>query len=129
MDVAEVPDMDRYIVVGSQQIQDLLRTTEITSADYNVIRALVDGTIDTFLGFKFIRSERLAIGTVSGTADIRSCFAFHKSGIKFSMAERKSYMDILPARRHALQIRTTMLLGAVRTENEKVVRIYCDETP
>lgn len=129
MDVSEVPDSDRYIVVGSQEVQDLLRTTEITSGDYNTIRALVDGTINTFLGFKFIRSERLPIGTVSGTADVRSCFAFHKSAIKFSMAERQTRMDVLPMRRHALQIRTTMLLGAVRTENEKVVRIYCDETP
>jgi hypothetical protein len=129
MDVSEVPDSDRYIVLGSQQVQDLLRTTEITSADYNTIRALVDGTINTFLGFTFLRSERLAIGTVGGTADIRSCFAFHKSGVKFSMSERKTRMDYLPQRRHALQIRSTMMLGAVRTENEKVVRIYCDETP
>lgn len=129
MDTAEVPDSDRYLVYGSQQVQDLLRTTQITSADYNTVRALVDGKIDTFLGFKFIRSERLPIGTVSGTADIRSCFAFHKSGIKLSISERKTRMDILPNRRHALQIRSTMMLGAVRTENEKVVRIYCDETP
>ena len=129
MDTAEVPDMDRYIVIGSQELQDLLRDQTMTSFDYNTVKTLVDGQIDTFLGFKFIRSERLPIGTVSGTADVRSCFAFHKSAIKFSMAERQTRMDILPMRRHALQIRTTMLLGAVRTENEKVVRIYCDETP
>lgn len=129
LDVSEVPDSDRYIVVGSQQVQDLLRTTEVTSADYNTIRALVDGVINSFLGFTFLRSERLPIGTVSGTADIRSCFAFHKTGIKFSMSERKTRMDYLPMRRHALQIRSTMMLGAVRTENEKVVRLYCDETP
>jgi hypothetical protein len=38
-------------------------------------------------------------------------------------------MDILPERRHALQIRSIAMMGAVRTENAKVVRIYADETP
>ena len=129
MDVSEVPDSERYIVIGAQQEQDLLRDTNLTSADFNTVKALVDGKVDTFLGFKFLKSQRLPVGTVSGVADIRSCFAFHKSAIKFAMSDRQTRMDILPQRRHALQIRSTMMLGAVRTENEKVVRIYSDETP
>jgi hypothetical protein len=129
MDVSEVPDSERYIVIGAQQEQDLLRDTNLTSADFNTVKALVDGKVDTFLGFKFLKSQRLPVGTVSGVADIRSCFAFHKSAIKFAMSDRQTRMDILPQRRHALQIRSTMMLGAVRTENEKVVRLYSDETP
>ena len=129
MDVSEVPDSERYIVIGAKQEQDLLRDTNLTSADFNTVKALVDGKVDTFLGFKFLKSQRLPVGTVSGVADIRSCFAFHKSAIKFAMSDRQTRMDILPQRRHALQIRSTMMLGAVRTENEKVVRIYSDETP
>lgn len=129
MDVSEVPKDGRYLVMGAQQTQDLLRDTNLTSHDFNTVKALVDGNIGTFLGFNFIDSQRLPIGTVSGTADIRSCFAFHKSAIKFAMSGKQTRMDILPQRRHALQIRSTMMLGAVRTENEKVVRIYADETP
>ena len=129
MDVSEVPTQGRYIVIGAQQEQDLLRDTNLTSADFNTVKALVDGQVDTFLGFKFLKSQRLPIGTVSAVADIRSCFAFHSSAIKFAMSDRQTRMDILPQRRHALQIRSTMMLGAVRTENEKVVRIYSDETP
>lgn len=129
MDLSEVPNSDRMIVCGAQQVQDLLRTTEVTSEDYSSVKALVSGQVDTFLGFKFLSSQRLPIGTVSSVADIRSVFAFHKSAIKFAMSDRKTQMDILPTRRHALQIRSTMMLGAVRTENKKVVRIYSDETP
>jgi hypothetical protein len=129
MDLSEVPDSERYIVIGAKQEQDLLRDNNLTSADFNTVKALVDGKVDTFLGFKFLKSQRLPVGTVSGVADIRSCFAFHKSAIKFAMSDRQTRMDILPQRRHALQIRSTMMLGAVRTENEKVVRIYSDETP
>jgi len=129
MDLAEVPKSDRYIVIGAQQEQDLLRDTAITSADFNTVKALVDGNVGTFLGFTFLNSQRLPVGTVDSVADIRSCFAFHKSAIKFAMSDRQTRMDVLPMRRHALQIRSTMMLGAVRTENEKVVRIYSDETP
>ena len=129
MDVSEVPNSGRYIVIGAQQEQDLLNDAKLTSADYNSVKALVDGNVDTFLGFKFLKSQRLPIGTVATVADTRSCFAFHSSAIKFAMSDRQTRMDILPQRRHALQIRSTMMLGAVRTENGKVVRIYCDETP
>jgi hypothetical protein len=129
MDVAEVPASDRYLVYGAQQVNDLLRTTELTSADFNTVKALVDGQPGSFLGFKFIDSQRLPVGTVGGTADVRSCFAFHKSAIKFSLQGVSTKMDILPQRRHALQIRSIAMMGAVRSENEKVVRIYCDETP
>jgi hypothetical protein len=129
MDVAEVPASDRYLVYGAQQVNDLLRTTELTSADFNTVKALVDGQPGSFLGFKFIDSQRLPVGTVSGTADVRSCFAFHKSAIKFSLQGVSTKMDPLPTRRHALQIRSVAMMGAVRSENEKVVRIYCDETP
>jgi hypothetical protein len=38
-------------------------------------------------------------------------------------------MDILPERRHSLQLRTTAMFGAVRVQNEFVVRIYCDRSP
>lgn len=129
MDVSEVPDSDRYIVIGAQQEQDLLRDNTLTSADFNTVKALVEGSVGTFLGFKFLKSQRLPVGTVSSVADIRSCFAFHKSAVKFAMSDRQTRMDILPQRRHAMQIRSTMMLGAVRSENEKVVRIYADETP
>ncbi len=127
MDVSEVPDSDRYLVIGAQQEQDLLRDTAITSADFNTVKALVEGNVGTFLGFKFLKSQRLPVGTVSSVATVRSCFAFHKSAIKFAMSDRQTRMDILPQRRHAMQIRSTMMLGAVRSENEKVVRIYADE--
>ena len=48
------PSIPRYIVCGPQQISDLLATTEIKSSDFNTVKALAQGDIDSFLGFKFI---------------------------------------------------------------------------
>jgi hypothetical protein len=43
---------ERILVVSAKQLQDLLRDTQVTSADYNTVRALVDGNINTFMGFR-----------------------------------------------------------------------------
>jgi hypothetical protein len=104
----------------------MLLTTQITSADYNTVKALAAGSVDMFAGFKFIRSERLTLN--SGT-DVRTCFAWAKSGIKFADGGRQTYIDVLPSRRHAKQIRGVFRCGAVRTENKRVVRVYADESP
>jgi hypothetical protein len=113
---------ERILVVSAKQLQDLLRTTEVTSADYNTVRALVDGTLNTFMGFKFRRSQQLPLAV-----DIRSCFAYVKSGIVLAERGLKTHMDIRTDLSHSLQIRSVASLAAVRMEEKKVVEIACDE--
>jgi hypothetical protein len=113
---------ERIMVVSAKQLQDLLRTVEATSADYNTVRALVDGTLNTFMGFKFRRSQQLPLAT-----DIRSCFAYVKSGIVLAERGLKTHMDIRTDLSHSLQIRSVASLAAVRMEEKKVVEIACDE--
>lgn len=130
LNAAEVPEEGRVFVYSHKELDNLLRTTEITSADYNTIRALQSGSVDTFMGFKFIRIEEkggIPVGVIG--SDITSCYAYHPEGVKFSMHGLKAYMDVLPTRRHALQVRTTCQLGAVRVQNEYVVEVACDRSP
>lgn len=113
---------ERILVVSAKQLQDLLRTTEATSIDYNTVRALVDGNLDTFMGFKFRRSQQLPLAV-----DIRSCFAYVKSGVILAERGLKTMMDVRPDLSHSLQIRSVASLAAVRMEEKKVVEIACDE--
>ena len=113
---------ERIIVVSAKQLQDLLRDDKITSADYNTVRALVDGNLNTFMGFKFRRSQQLPLAV-----DIRSCFAYVKSGIVLAERGLKTHMDIRTDLSHSLQIRSVASLAAVRMEEKKVVEIACDE--
>lgn len=115
---------ERIIVVSAKQLQDLLKTTEITSADYNSVKALVDGSVNTFMGFKFRRSQLLPLAT-----DIRSCYVYVKSGIILAERGLKTHMDVRPDLSHSLQIRSVASLAAVRMEEKKVVEIACDEVP
>lgn len=123
LDANEVDEEEeRIIVVSAKQLQDLLRTTEVTSADYNTVRALVDGAVNTFMGFKFRRTQLLGL-----TSTVRSCFAYVKSGVVLAERGLKTHMDIRTDLSHSLQIRSVASLGATRMEEKKVVEIACDE--
>lgn len=124
LDAAEVDDESRFFAISAQGLQDMLLTTQIASADYNTVKALAAGSVDMFAGFKFIRTERLSINNGTG---VRTCFAWCKSGVKFAEGGRQTNIDLLPTRRHAKQIRGVYRCGAVRTENNRVVRVYADE--
>jgi hypothetical protein len=123
---AEVPATDRFIALTASELENLLRTTEVTNADYAAVKALVNGSIDTFMGFKFIPCERLPIVTAT---DVTSVPVWHKSGVKLAVGERGTSMNVVPTKNDALLIRSHMMRGAVRTQNNLVVRIFCDRTP
>lgn len=123
---AEVSMTDRHIAVTAQELEDLLRTTEVTNADFNTVRSLVNGNIDTFMGFKFHHTERLPKTSATGVTSVP---VWHKTGIKLAIGERGTSMNVIPQRNDALLIRSHLMRGAVRTENEKVVRILCDREP
>jgi len=97
--------------------QDLLDNSTVTSSDYNTIKALVNGQIDTFVGFNFHKSQRL--GLVS--AAIKLPFWVKKS-MQIAMGqEARAFMDILPMKRHATQVRYEIDLGATRMDEKGVV--------
>ena len=123
LDANEVDEEEeRIIVVSAKQLQDLLQNTQVTSSDFNTVRALVDGNINTFMGFKFRRTQLLPL-----TTTVRSCYAYVKSGVVLAERGLKTYMDVRPDLSHSLQIRSVASLGAVRMEEKKVVEIACDE--
>ena len=123
LDANEAPAEDRVLIVSSKEISDLLGTTEVTSNLFNSVRALVDGDVDQFLGFKVVRSELLGV-----SSNVRTCVAYHKNAAVVVDGGKKSYMDILPTQSHALQIRSTAVLGAARLLEGGVVSILADTT-
>ena len=126
MDEAEVPFGERFFGHSAQQLQDMLLLDKMTSEDYAAVKALIDGKIEKFLGFTFIQTELFSLN--NGT-DVRTCFAWHKSGIKFAEIGRNVHIDVRADMRHAKQIRYVYRAGAVRTATNRVVRVYTDESP
>jgi hypothetical protein len=113
-----------FIAVTAKQLDDLLGTTEVTSSDYNTVKALVQGQVDTFMGFKFIHTELLG---VDGSDD-RRVIAWAKSGIHLGMwNDINSKIDQRADKSYATQVYVKGTFGATRTEEKKVVEILCSE--
>lgn len=130
LDAADVdPNEERFVIITAAQLADLLNTTEIKDADYNTVKALVRGEVDTFLGCKFILCNRLVSrngGTVAGHG--RSCFMYAKSGLLLALSKDINTQITQRAdKSYATQVYASMSIGAVRMEEEKCVQILCTE--
>ncbi|KKK66325.1 hypothetical protein LCGC14_2965230, partial [marine sediment metagenome] len=103
MDNAEIDESrQRYFLTNPHNINQLLNTTEVKSADYNTVKALAQGKIDTFMGYKFIMSTRLVTG--ADTAAIRS-YAFAQDAIVLAVAEEPNVsIDLRPDLLNSTQI-------------------------
>lgn len=115
---------DMTAAVAQSQIDSLLRTTEVTSADYNTVKALVAGEVDSFMGFKFVQTQELTLGT----GNVRECIFFARNGLLLATGMEIT-VDVGPRRdkRNSVQIYVCMSIGATRMWEEKVVRVKCDE--
>lgn len=118
------PDEEMYCAVSSKQMANLLATTEVTSADYNSVKALVDGRVDTFMGFRFIHTERLAVDGSS----YRRVPVWQRSGMFLAVgADIKANVGQRPDKNYNWQVYHEMYLGAARVEDAKVIEIKCAE--
>lgn len=118
------PNDEKYLIVSSQQITNLMNTTEVKSADFNSVKALVRGEVDTFLGCKVIRTELLP--KVSTT---RYCLLYTKSGLGLAIGRDVTSRITEESTLHfSKQLYFSMAIGASRLEEDKVVEIACIES-
>ena len=124
LDDADADDeAPRVLVCTAKQITDLLNTTEVKSADYNTVRALAAGQIDSFMGFKFVRIKRLNVAS-----NVRTCVAWIKGAVRVVRGARTSRITQRDDLSFATQVYSEWHLGATRVHDEAVVTINCDES-
>lgn len=123
LDAADVdPDLPRFIVVTAKQITDMLGTTEVKSADYNTVKALASGQVNSFMGFEFVRTQRL---TTDGSGN-RLVLAYTANALGVSLGEGITVkISERPDKRHATQVYVRASIAATRVEDEQLVQIAC----
>ena len=122
-DNANVEEEDRIIVITPLALSNLIQTNQMSSADYNTMKALVRGEIDTFMGMKFITSTRISQITGGNVAaGSYSCIAFQKYGIVFAMASAPIVRtDERTDLSYSWQIYYELNIGGVRLEEARVI--------
>ena len=125
LDAASVdPSIPRHIIVSPKQISDLLNNTTVTSSDFNTVKALAQGEINSFVGFNFIVSNRL---NTDSNSDLQ-VIAFAQDGMKLAVGkEPAARIDERADKSYSTQVYYCQTIGATRMEEEKVVEIACNE--
>jgi hypothetical protein len=113
------PDIPKYWAVNPKSIMDMLDITEVGSADYNVVRTLVAGKVDTFMGFNWFWSNRILKDSSTETA-YRSLAWAHDGIILGLQKDIFSRISERADKRYTMQVYSEMSIGAVRMEGAKV---------
>ena len=129
LDKNNVPPQDRHVVIHANSLASLLSETAVTSSDFNTVKALVSGEINTYLGFTFhVLGDRTEGGlTVDGSLD-RTVLAFHKDAIGYAEGMGpKTEINYVPEKTSFL-VNAMFSAGAVAIDAEGIVTLTCRES-
>jgi hypothetical protein len=124
MDEQSVPDSERYIICNPYQKWLLLQDTKVGSVDYNNVKALWQGEVNTFMNFTFIflPTERFTYNATD-TAAIE-CYAWQRDSMLLSMGKDvTTKVDNLPDENYDVQAFAEAFYGSVRLRGEGVIPI------
>jgi hypothetical protein len=127
LNAVEAPAEDRYFLTDHQGLDSLLAETEVTSSDYNAVKALVQGDVDTFLGFKFkVIGTRTEGGLPDLGSNVFSNFAFHKAAIGHAVSiDMTTRVDYVPHKKSWLSIGMWQA-GSIAIDSEGIVQVDAD---
>jgi hypothetical protein len=128
LDKGNVPMDGRHIIVHANGLSSLLSETAVTSSDFNTVKALVQGEINTFLGFQFhVLGDRSEGGLAIDGSNDRTCFAFHKDAVGYGeglgMRTEINYI----AEKTSWLVNEVFSAGAIAIDAEGIVSIVCRE--
>jgi len=121
------PDEPKVFVVGPTRVREMLNATNLTSADYQSVKALSgNGMIHNFMGFTWILSNRLSL--TGGADPSEANFAFTKRGIGLAV-NNDIFVRIAerPDLSHLIQVYLEFTMNATRVEDEHVVVVHLDQ--
>lgn len=121
---------DLTLAVNAIGQETALAETEVTSADYQTMRALVDADLDkkSAFGFKWVVIEDRAEGGLpTGSTSIRLCFAFDRAAVGLAVGmEPQTRVDFIPERASWLS-QAMQKAGSTVIDSEGVVEVQSYE--
>lgn len=129
LDKGNVPFEGRHLIVHANGISSLLSETAVTSSDFNTVKALVQGEINTFLGFQFhVLGDRSEGGLAIDSSLDRTCFAFHSSSIGYGEGiGMRTEINYIPEKTSWL-VNEVFSAGATAIDAEGIVSLTCRES-
>lgn len=127
LDERAVPQGKRKFVHSVRFLEDLLGATEVTSGDFNSIKALVNGELETYVGFQYLMIETRAEGGLPLAANIRTNYAYDSDAIGLAVGiEQKTEVNYI-AEKTSWLANGLFAAGAAVIDPEGVVEIATTE--
>lgn len=91
-------EMSQTILVSGTGMESLLANTETTSSDYNTVKSLVNGELNTFMGFTFVKiGARRLEGGLGGSG--LKAYMFHQPAVGLAVGlNEQTSVDWVPER-------------------------------
>lgn len=127
LDYYNVPGTDRAFVMSSEALYDMLGDSDADTFDKNAIKALVQGELTTWLGFRIYTVGYMAEGGLPLSGSTRSAFAFHKAStghaVGMNMHSEINYI----AQKTSWLVNSMFSAGTIAIDDYGMVTIYHDE--
>lgn len=124
------PESNHTLVINAVALEGALAETEVTSADYQTMRALVDADLNNKKAFGFtfaVLEDRAEGGLPTGSSNIRLCFAYDQTAIGLAVGiEPVSRVDFIPQKASWLS-QSMMKAGATVIDAKGVVEVQSYE--
>jgi hypothetical protein len=123
-----VPNTDLFAVIEAGGLGGLLNSETATSTDYQNIKALVSGEINTLVGFRFIIIEQRVEGGLTEAANIVDSWFFQRPAVGLALGiDMRTEINWVPERTSWLS--NGMLKGgATVRDNGGLVMVKYDKT-
>lgn len=127
LDAAEQPT-ERFWAITARQVEDMLNINEVRSSDYNTLRVLAEGQINSYMGYSWRRVESPILKLRSGTVDKRRTVIWTRPAVMLAFGTRiSSSIDRLPTKNNSTQIFYSSDFGACRMDDAGVIVQECHE--
>ncbi len=129
LDKNNVPPEGRHIILHGNNLASLLSETAVTSSDFNTVKALVAGELNTFLGFTFhLLGDRTEGGLpIDGSLD-RKVFVFHKDSVGYAEGiAPRTEINYIPEKTSFL-VNAVFSATATAIDAEGIVQLTCRES-
>ena len=126
---AGVGSNDLYCAISGAGLAGLLADEKVSSSDYQNVKALVNGEINTFAGFNVVVIEDRTVGGLTTTADVTAGYAFAKDAIGLAIGvDNKTTIDYVPEKVSFL-CNGMLKAGAAVRDTAGLIQINYDATP
>lgn len=119
---------ERHLALRALAMQQLLEDSTVTSSDFNTVKALVNGDLDSYMGFKFHVIGTRAEGGLPGVAADRVAYAYHRPAVGLAIGiDMKTTIDWV-AQKTSWLANGMFKAGAVARDPQGIVKLQYNET-